>query len=268
MSDVRISAFYHFTPLEDHEGLRLPLLDLCRAEGVRGSILLASEGVNGTIAGPEAGIAAVLALLRSDPRLADLAEKASHADRMPFRRMKVRLKREIVSLGVEGIDPRRVVGTYVPPADWNALIADPDVVLIDTRNDYEVAFGTFEGAVSPETRSFRSFPEWVRSARQVANKPKVAMFCTGGIRCEKASALLLEEGFGEVYHLEGGILNYLEKVPREESLWRGDCFVFDERIAVDHDLAPTWGREAPAEAHAVLPADVIAETPRSDTEQV
>ena len=261
MTDIRISAFYHFAPLPDYEALRQPLLDVAGAAGVRGSILLASEGVNGTIAGPEAGIAQVLAWLRADPRLAALEEKASWADRIPFARLKVRLKREIVSLGVEGIDPTREVGTYVAPQDWNDLISDPDVLVIDTRNDYEVAFGTFEGASSPDTRSFRAFPEWLRQQREEACAPrKVAMFCTGGIRCEKASALLLSEGFEEVYHLKGGILNYLEKVPQEESLWRGDCFVFDERIAVDHALRPTWGQNAPDEALPVLPRDLARGT--------
>ncbi|SDU25926.1 rhodanese-related sulfurtransferase [Stappia sp. ES.058] len=257
MADYRISAFYHFAALDDFAELKAPLAALACGAGVRGSILLAAEGVNGTIAGTEDGVAAVLDHLRADPRLSDLQEKTSRAQRMPFKRLKVRLKREIVSLGVEGIDPVGKVGTYVAPEDWNALLQDPDVVLIDTRNDYEVAFGTFEGAVSPQTRSFRSFPDWVRSAPAMADKPKVAMFCTGGIRCEKATSLLLEQGFGEVYHLDGGILNYLEQVPREDSLWRGDCFVFDERIAVDHDLAPTWGEGAPEEAHAVLPRAVV-----------
>lgn len=257
MTDTRISAFYHFAPLPDYEALRQPLLETAEAAGVRGSILLANEGVNGTIAGTEEGIAEVVAWLRSDPRLAGLQEKASWAERIPFARLKVRLKREIVSLGVEGIDPTRQVGSYVAPQDWNALISDPDVLVIDTRNDYEVAFGTFEGASSPDTRSFRAFPDWLRRQRDEASAPrKVAMFCTGGIRCEKATALLLSEGFEEVYHLDGGILNYLEKVPQENSLWRGDCFVFDERIAVDHTLRPTWGRNAPEEALPVLPRSI------------
>ena len=257
MTDTRISAFYHFASLQDFEALREPLLETAGAAGVRGSILLASEGVNGTIAGTEEGIAEVLAWLRSDCRLSGLREKASWAERIPFARLKVRLKREIVSLGVEGIDPTRQVGSYVAPQDWNALISDPDVLVIDTRNDYEVAFGTFEGARSPETRSFRTFPDWLRRQRDEASAPrKVAMFCTGGIRCEKATALLLSEGFEEVYHLDGGILNYLEKVPQENSLWRGDCFVFDERIAVDHTLRPTWGRNAPEEALPVLPRGI------------
>ncbi|WP_084650257.1 rhodanese-related sulfurtransferase [Stappia stellulata] len=257
MSDFRVSAFYHFAALDDFAALKAPIAALACGAGVRGSVLLAAEGVNGTIAGTDEGVEAVLSHLRADPRLAGLQDKSSRAERMPFKRLKVRLKREIVSLGVDGIDPVEKVGTYVAPEDWNALLQDPDVVLVDTRNDYEIAFGTFEGAVSPETRSFRSFPEWVKTAPAMANKPRVAMFCTGGIRCEKATSLLLEEGFGEVYHLDGGILNYLERVPREESLWRGDCFVFDERIAVDHDLTPTWGEGAPEDAHEVLPRAVI-----------
>jgi UPF0176 protein len=264
--DIRISAFYRFAPLDDFEVMRAPLLEVARSAGIRGSILLASEGVNGTIAGTEAGVARVLDHLRSDARLAGLTEKASFAGRMPFGRLKVRLKKEIVSLGVEGIDPRRAVGTYVAPEHWNALIRNPDVVVLDTRNDYEIAFGSFEGAISPDTRTFRSFPDWVRQARADGDRRKVAMFCTGGIRCEKASALLLSEGFEEVFHLEGGILNYLEKVPEAESLWHGECFVFDERIAVDHALRPTWGEGAPEAARAVLPAAIAGASDRgSDT---
>ncbi|WP_428697770.1 rhodanese-related sulfurtransferase [Stappia sp.] len=259
MTDFRISAFFHFAPLDDYTAMREPLLAVAREAGIRGSILLAGEGVNGTIAGTQAGVERVLAHLRADPRLAGLVEKASFAGRMPFGRLKVRLKKEIVSLGVAGIDPRKAVGTYVAPADWNALISDPDVVVLDTRNDYEIAFGSFEGAISPDTRTFRSFPDWVRKARADGDGRKVAMFCTGGIRCEKASALLLSEGFGEVFHLEGGILNYLEKVPEAESLWQGACFVFDERVAVDHALRPTWGRGAPEAAREVLPAGLTDE---------
>ena len=259
MTDFRISAFYHFAPLDDFAAMREPLLRVAQEAGIRGSILLAGEGVNGTIAGPQAGVERVLAHLRADPRISALVEKASFAERMPFGRLKVRLKKEIVSLGVAGIDPRKAVGTYVAPEEWNALISDPDVVVLDTRNDYEIAFGSFEGAISPDTRTFRSFPDWVRQARADGDGRKVAMFCTGGIRCEKASALLLSEGFGEVFHLEGGILNYLEKVPEAESLWQGECFVFDERVAVDHSLRPTWGRGAPEAAREVLPAGLVEE---------
>ena len=266
MTDFRISAFYHFAPLDDFAAMREPLLRVAQEAGIRGSILLASEGVNGTIAGSQAGVERVLAHLRADPRLSALVEKASFAERMPFGRLKVRLKKEIVSLGVAGIDPRKAVGTYVAPEEWNALISDPDVVVLDTRNDYEIAFGSFEGAVSPDTRTFRSFPDWVRQARADGDGRKVAMFCTGGIRCEKASALLLSEGFEEVFHLEDGILNYLEKVPEAESLWNGACFVFDERIAVDHALRPTWGRGAPEAAREVLPAGLADELPDADPE--
>ncbi|ADZ69858.1 rhodanese-related sulfurtransferase [Polymorphum gilvum] len=254
MSDCLVAALYKFVPLADHRDMREPLLRLCLDSGVRGSLLLAGEGINGTIAGSEDGVRSVLAFLRADPRLEDLEHKEARAERQPFRRMKVRLKREIVSLGVEGIDPRAQVGTHVPPQDWNALISDPDVIVIDTRNDYEFAFGSFEGAVNPRTRSFRQFPDWLRAQAALERKPRVAMFCTGGIRCEKATALLLAEGFNDVYHLQGGILNYLEKVPADESLWRGECFVFDERISVDHDLKACWGRSIPEAARGVLPS--------------
>ncbi len=249
---ILIAALYKFCPLPDYQELREPLLAFARANGVKGSLLLADEGVNGTISGDDEGIMAVLDWLRKDERLADLVYKTSRAQRQPFYRMKVRLKTEIVRLGVPGIDPLKTVGTYVPPEEWNDLISDPDVVVVDTRNDYEFAFGTFEGAIQPETRTFRQFPKWVNESTALANKPKVAMFCTGGIRCEKATSLLLEQGFSEVYHLEGGILNYLEKVPVEESKWRGECFVFDDRVAVDHALAPTWGKDAPEAAREVL----------------
>jgi UPF0176 protein len=201
---------------------------------------LAREGINGTIAGPEAGVRAVLAWLRSDARLADLQHKEAWADAPPFHRLKVRLKREIVTLGVPGLDPTKTVGTYVKPADWNALIEQPDVLLIDTRNDYEVKIGTFEGAVNPGIRSFTELPAWLaqQPALQGPVKPRVAMFCTGGIRCEKSTALLKMQGFDEVYHLEGGILKYLEEVAPERSRWQGECFVFDERVSVGHGLRP------------------------------
>jgi len=209
---------------------------VCQAAGVKGTLLLAGEGINGTIAGPREGIDSVLQYLRADPRLADLEHKESFDERMPFYRMKVKLKREIVTMGVEGIDPNQCVGTYVPPADWNALVNDPDVLLIDTRNDYECSIGSFRGAIDPRTVNFREFPGYVRENLDPAQHKKVAMFCTGGIRCEKASAFMLGEGFEEVYHLEGGILKYLEEVPPEESTWEGECFVFDSRVAVDHKL--------------------------------
>ena len=235
MSTV-VAALYHFVTLEDYRELREPLLDLCRDAGVKGTLLLAHEGINGTIAGTREGIDRVLAYLTSDPRLAGLEHKESFDETMPFYRMKVKLKREIVTMGVEGIDPNLVVGTYVKPRDWNALVNDPDVLLIDTRNDYEYSIGTFKGAVDPHTTTFRQFPEYVRENLDPARQKKVAMFCTGGIRCEKASAFMLQEGFEEVYHLQGGILKYLEEVPEQDSTWEGECFVFDNRVAVNHRL--------------------------------
>ena len=222
--------------------MRPPLAKLCREQGVRGTLLLAPEGINGTIAGPREGVAAVLDHIRELPDCADLDVKLSTAPAMPFHRMKVRLKREIVTMGEPGIDPRASVGTYVEPQGWNALISDPDVIVIDTRNAYEVAVGTFAGAIDPNTASFRDFPAWFRSKREALlggkRQPKVAMFCTGGIRCEKATAFLKQEGIEEVYHLRGGILKYLETVPEEASLWRGECFLFDQRVAIGHGLAP------------------------------
>jgi UPF0176 protein len=235
------AALYQFVDLPDHADLRDPLLACCEAHGVKGTLLLAREGINGTIAGPEAGVLAVLAHLRADPRLAQLPHKTSWSDHPPFHRMKVRLKKEIVTLRVPGLDPNQTVGQYVKPQDWNALLADPDVVLIDTRNDYEVAIGTFEGAINPNIKTFTELPAWLdaQPALQAeGKKPKVAMFCTGGIRCEKSTALMKMRGFDEVYHLEGGILKYLEEVPPEQSTWQGDCFVFDERVSVGHGLAP------------------------------
>lgn len=231
-----VAALYHFTPLEQLEEHRAALLAAFEPHGVKGTILLAHEGVNGTIAGSRAGIDAALRAVRALPGCGSLEHKVSFAPEQPFLRLKVRLKKEIVTLGVPGVDPTQKVGTYVDPADWNKIIQDPDVVVIDTRNDYEVAIGTFAGAVDPHTKSFREFPDWFRQFRRKTNKPKVAMFCTGGIRCEKASSFLLEEGVEEVLHLKGGILKYLEEVPEEESLWRGDCFVFDQRVSVSHGL--------------------------------
>jgi len=236
MSEVVVAALYKFVTLEDYHELREPLLDACRAAGVFGTLLLASEGINGTIAGSRAGIDRVMAYLRSDPRLADLEHKESVDETMPFYRMKVKLKKEIVTMGVTGIDPNNAVGTYVKPGDWNALVNDPEVLLIDTRNDYEFGIGSFRGALDPKTTTFREFPEYVRRNLDPGKQKKIAMFCTGGIRCEKASAFMLQEGFEEVYHLRGGILKYLEEVPPEESTWEGECFVFDNRVAVNHRL--------------------------------
>lgn len=233
---IVVAALYKFVALEDYQDLREPLLAQCIASNIKGTLLLAREGLNGTIAGTREGVNEVLYYLQSDSRLADLKHKESYDDHMPFYRMKVKLKKEIVTMGVTGIDPTELVGTYVSPSDWNALVNDPDVLLIDTRNDYEVGIGTFSGAVDPHTTSFREFPAYVRENYDPHKNKKVAMFCTGGIRCEKASAFMLKEGFDEVYHLEGGILKYLEEVPEEESTWEGECFVFDSRVAVNHKL--------------------------------
>lgn len=233
-----VAAVYKFVKLPDCEALRAPLQAQCDALGITGTLLLAGEGINGTIAGSRSAIDNILACLRNDPRLADLQHKESAADQPPFYRMKVKLKKEIVTMGVPGIDPTELVGDYVKPEDWNALISDPDVLLVDTRNDYEVEVGTFRGAVDPRITTFREFPEYVKNNFDPEKQPRVAMFCTGGIRCEKASAYMLQQGFPEVYHLQGGILKYLENVPAEQSLWEGECFVFDQRVAVGQGLAP------------------------------
>ena len=236
MDEVVVAALYKFVTLEDYHALREPLLDACVAAGTRGTLLLAQEGINGTLAGSRQAIDQVLTYLRQDPRLADIEHKESRDDHMPFYRMKVKLKKEIVTMGVDGVDPNQRVGTYVKPAQWNDLVNDPEVLLIDTRNDYECDIGSFRDAIDPRTTSFRDFPGYVRSQLDTGKHKKVAMFCTGGIRCEKASAFMLNEGFEEVYHLQGGILKYLEEVPSQESLWVGECFVFDNRVAVDHQL--------------------------------
>ena len=234
------AALYKFVDLPDFVAQREPLQRCCDDNAVKGTLLLAREGVNGTIAGPEAGVRAVLAHLRAIPGLASLTHKESWSSKPPFLRMKVRLKKEIVTLRVPELDPNKTVGQYVKPRDWNALLADPDVVLIDTRNDYEVKIGTFKGAINPDIKTFTELPAWIdaQPALQGAKKPKVAMFCTGGIRCEKSTALMKMKGFDEVYHLEGGILKYLEEVPPEQSTWEGECFVFDERVSVGHGLQP------------------------------
>ncbi|MEK9710994.1 MAG: rhodanese-related sulfurtransferase [Thalassolituus sp.] len=231
-----ICAMYKFVTLDDYEAKREPLLETMNSLGIKGTLLLAREGINGTVAGTRDAIDGLLSWLRTDDRLADISYKESYENEMPFYRTKVKLKKEIVTMGVEGIDPRHTVGTYVKPADWNALISDPDVTLVDTRNDYEVGIGTFKGAVNPDTATFREFPAYVKENLDPAKHKKVAMFCTGGIRCEKSTAYLKEQGFEEVYHLEGGILKYLEDVPAEDSMWEGECYVFDNRVSVDHDL--------------------------------
>ena len=236
MSQIVVCALYKFVTLDDYALIQPPLLALMLKYDVKGTLLLAQEGINGTIAGSRSGINAILTYLQSDPRLAALSYKESYTDQPPFLRSRVKLKREIVTMGVEGIDPKQVVGTYVKPTDWNDLISDPNILLVDTRNDYEVQVGTFKNALNPKTDSFREFPGYVKQELDPEKHNKVAMFCTGGIRCEKSTAFLKEQGFDEVYHLEGGILKYLQEVPAEESLWEGECFVFDERVTVNHQL--------------------------------
>ncbi|MBD8677593.1 oxygen-dependent tRNA uridine(34) hydroxylase TrhO [Sphingomonas sp. CFBP 13720] len=236
---VRVAALYRFVAVADPQAVRDRLETVLACAGVRGTLLVAGEGLNGTIAGSTDGIDAALAAIRALPGCDDLMPKFAESDTMPFHRLKVRVKAEIVTMGVPGTDPNRIVGTYVAPADWNALIADPQTVVIDTRNAYEVKVGTFAGAIDPGTDSFRDFPDWFRANRDtlLAGKRKVAMFCTGGIRCEKSTAFLKAEGVADVFHLEGGILKYLEMVQETESAWNGECFVFDERVAVGHGLA-------------------------------
>lgn len=235
-SDVVVCALYKFVEIENHQALQEPLRLLMEQHQIRGTLLLAHEGINGTVASNRAGIDTLLAWFEAEPRLQNISHKESYNDEMPFNRSKVKLKNEIVTMGVEGIDPKHVVGTYVKPTEWNSLISDPEVFVVDTRNDYEIELGTFERAVNPKTETFREFPDYVKENLDPAKHKKVAMFCTGGIRCEKSTAYLKEQGFDEVYHLEGGILKYLEEVPQEESLWRGDCYVFDGRVAVNHQL--------------------------------
>ncbi|MEG4229215.1 rhodanese-related sulfurtransferase [Microcoleus sp. N9_B2] len=232
------AALYKFVELPDFADLKAPLIDCCNHNNVKGTILLAAEGINGTIAGSSEGVHAVLAFLRSDSRFADLVHKESFSEKAPFYRLKIRLKREIVTMGVPDINPRLMAGKYVKPDEWNKLLDDPDVVVVDVRNDFEVSMGTFEGAINPNTKSFSELPEWALQEAALRNKPKVAMFCTGGIRCEKSTAFLRSQGFDEVYHLEGGILKYLETVPEAESRWEGECFVFDERVSVGQGLKP------------------------------
>lgn len=234
--DIVVAALYHFATLNDFKNKQEPLRARCAELGIRGTLLLAEEGINGTISGTRQNMNAILAFIRSDARLAALEHKESFSSTHPFRRLKVKLKKEIVTLGVEGVSPNKIVGTYVEPEDWNALINDPDVVVIDTRNDYEVLLGTFKNALDPNTKTFREFPQYVRENLSPEKNKKVAMFCTGGIRCEKASSFMRAEGYAEVYHLKGGILKYLEKVKPEESLWQGECFVFDHRVGVTHGL--------------------------------
>jgi UPF0176 protein len=231
-----VAALYHFTRFDDPSAVQGPLLDLCKARGITGTLLLANEGINGTIAGDRESIDAVLGHIRALSGCADLEWKESTATTPPFHRMKVRLKREIVTMGQPDVDPVARVGNYVNAADWNDLISAPDVAVIDTRNDYEVAIGTFEGAVDPNTKSFGEFPAWWEENKHRFHNKRIAMFCTGGIRCEKSTNYLMGQGVEDVYHLKGGILKYLEEVPQEDSKWDGECFVFDARVSVGHGL--------------------------------
>lgn len=233
---VVVAAIYKFVALPDFHDLREPLLDVCLAQGLKGTLLLAHEGINGTVCGSREGITALVDYLHQDERLQGVEFKESYDTTQPFYRMKVKLKKEIVTMGVDNIDPRHVVGTYVEPENWNSLISDPEVTVVDTRNYYEYNIGTFANAINPQTESFRELPQYVADHLDPAKNKKVAMFCTGGIRCEKSTAYLRQQGFEEVYHLKGGILNYLEKVPKDKSLWQGECFVFDNRVSVNHDL--------------------------------
>jgi UPF0176 protein len=236
MTQFIVAALYKFAPLSDIKTMREEILHACKKHDICGTLLLAKEGINGTTAGSRQGIDAILAFLRAYPPLKDLEHKESFANEAPFYRMKVRLKKEIVTIGIPEVNPNDIVGTYLTPEEWNKVISEPDTVLIDTRNDYEVKIGTFKGAIDPQTDTFREFPDYVKDHLDKQKHKKVAMFCTGGIRCEKASAYMKKLGFEEVYHLKGGILKYLENIPPEKSLWEGECFVFDQRVAVKHGL--------------------------------
>ena len=260
MSKYLTAALYKFVSLPNYKLLQTPILEACITNNIKGTLLLAEEGINGTIAGLPQDIHNLLYFLRTDAifesRFADLEHKESFASEHPFYRMKVKLKKEIVTLGVPGVSPTKKVGTYVKPEDWNALISDPDVILIDTRNDYEVDIGTFKGAIDPKTTTFREFPEYVAEHFDKTKHKKVAMFCTGGIRCEKASSYMMDQGFEEVYHLQGGILKYLETVPEAESMWEGECFVFDQRVAVKHNLEVGEFDQCYACRHPLSPAEM------------
>jgi len=236
MTRIVVAALYHFVSLDNYREFRQPLLKAMLKNNVKGTLLLAQEGINGTVAGSQSSVDSLLDMIRADERLQDIRCKFSYDDEMPFYRSRVKLKKEIVTMGVEDIDPNKSVGTYVKPADWNALISDPQVTLVDTRNAYESAIGGFKNATTPNTESFREFPQYVADKLDPDKQRKVAMFCTGGIRCEKSTAYLKQQGFDQVYHLQGGILQYLQEIPESESLWQGECFVFDNRVSVNHAL--------------------------------
>ena len=253
-----VATFYKFVQLADCNNLQQPLLALCKQHEIKGTILLATEGINGTIAGVREDIDAVLAWLRADSRLADLEAKESLVQSPPFKRMKVKIKKEIVSLGLPEVNPSEQVGTYVEPSDWNKIIDDPEITVIDTRNQYEVDIGTFKGAINPQTQSFRQFTEYAAKHLDPQKQAKVAMFCTGGIRCEKASSYLLSQGFKEVYHLKGGILKYIEEISTQDSLWQGECFVFDERVTLRHGLALGSYHLCYACGHPISPSDLVS----------
>ena len=231
-----ISALYHFTKFVNPNALRGPIFSICEHEGIKGTILLAHEGINGTVAGSNEGIARLWEHVSKLPGCTGFEHKESFSKSMPFKRMKVRLKKEIVTMGKPNVDPRVRAGHYIEPSDWNALISAPDVVVIDTRNEYEVGIGTFEGAINPKTKTFREFPKWWAKNKNQFKDKKIAMFCTGGIRCEKSTNFLLSEGVKDVCHLKGGILKYLDKTPKKDSTWTGECFVFDKRVSVGHGL--------------------------------
>ncbi len=257
-SPFRVAALYRFCRLDRFETLRAPLAAFCCARGIKGTLLLAREGINGTVAGSEAAMSELVAHLQAMPDFAGLEVKFSTAPEMPFHRMKVRLKREIVTMGLPDIDPLHGAGAYVEAGDWNAMIADPDTVVIDTRNDYEISLGTFDRALNPKTASFREFPDWVGRHRDELEGKRIAMFCTGGIRCEKATAYMKAQGFDDVFHLRGGILKYLEDVPAAESRWKGECFVFDERVSVSHGLEVGDAELCRACRHPLTPTDRLS----------
>ena len=255
MSEIVVAAFYKFAKLPDFKQLQAPFLEFCLSVNINGTILLAEEGVNGTVAGSRDSIDSLMAFLKTEPRLHDIDHKESFTNELPFDRMKVKLKKEIVPLGVSTVDPNELVGTYVSAEDWNELISDPEMIIVDTRNDYEVDIGTFKNAIDPKTKRFRDFPAFVSDNLNPDKHKKVAMFCTGGIRCEKASSYMLQQGFKEVFHLKGGILKYLEKIPADKSLWDGECFVFDQRIAVGNGLIVGDHEQCYACRHPVSPQD-------------